>query len=462
MTSSLAPFLLLLVGMATVVGLITIARLHAFFALILAAVVVGLLTPAARFGRVGNAWVEAVELVTRQLGETAGKIGLVIAFAAIIGMCLGESGAADKVVRRFLAVFGEKRAGIALVVSSYVLSIPIFFDTFFMLVVPLAQALGRRTGKDYMLYVMAICSGGIVTHSLVAPHPGPLAMAEALNLDLGLTIVVGLAAGTGPVVAAWLASKAVAQRVPVEAPPLSAEQQALVDRPEAALPGFWISLAPVLVPILLIGAASAVAALPAWRHAHLGFATWLEVLGNRNVALMIGTCLALALLIKMRRLTFAEAGHRMGGPLETAGVIILITSAGGAFGFMLRNAGVGEAVQAVASGWHMNLILLAWTVAAVIRVAQGSATVAMLTTAAMMQPVLAAAPPPYHDVYIFLAIGCGAYVFSWMNDSGFWVVSRLAAFTERQTLRSFTVVLTASSLGGLATALLLSKLLPLR
>lgn len=457
-----APFLLLLIGMVTVITLITVARLHAFFALVLAAMVVGLLTPATRFPGSPNAWVDAIEMVTKQLGETGGKIALVIAFAAIIGMCMGESGAADKVVRRFLAVSGEKRAGAALVISGYVLSIPIFFDTFFMLLVPLAQALSRRTGKNYTLYVLAICCGSIVTHSLVVPHPGPLAMAEALHLDLGLTILVGLAVGTGPVFVGWLTSRVVAARVPVEAPPLSPEQRQLVDRPETELPGFWWSLAPVLVPIALIGAASAVAAWPAWRAGHASVAVWIEFLGNRNVALMLGTLMALALLAQSRGLTFLEVGQRMTAPLETAAVIILITSAGGAFGFMLRNAGVGEAVQALAAGLSLNLILLAWLVAAVIRVAQGSATVAMLTTAAMLEPVIAAAGLPYHPVYIFLAIGFGAYTLSWMNDSGFWVVSRLSGFTEKQTLKTFSVVLSVSSVSGLVVTLLLSRLMPLR
>ena len=125
-----------------------------------------------------NHFVHAIELTTIELGNTAGEIAIVVGLAAIIGMCLMESGAADKVVRRFLAVFGEKRSGVAILVASYVLSMPIFFDTFFMLLLPIARALALRTKRNYVMYIMAICSGGVITHALVAPHPGPLAMAE--------------------------------------------------------------------------------------------------------------------------------------------------------------------------------------------------------------------------------------------------------------------------------------------
>src|SRR5688500_11453243 len=171
------PFLILLISVALIVVLITVLKVHAFLALILAGICAGFLTPVGTLpgGAGKNHFVHAVELTTAELGTTAGKIALVIGLAAIIGMCLMESGAADKVVRRFLAIFGEKRSGIAILVVSYVLSMPIFFDTFFMLLLPIARALALRTGRNYVMYILAICSGGVITHGLVAPHPGPLA-----------------------------------------------------------------------------------------------------------------------------------------------------------------------------------------------------------------------------------------------------------------------------------------------
>jgi len=182
--------------------------------------------------------------------------------------------------------------------------------------------------------------------------------------------------------------------------------------------------------------------------------------GNRNVALLIGAAIAIGVLMRQRRITLARVNEMIGPPLATAGVIILITSAGGAFGLMLKNAGVGEAVKQAAAGHNVNLVLLAWTVAAVIRIAQGSATVAMLTTAAMVYPLMTGGALPHHPIYIFLAIGFGAMICSWMNDSGFWVVGKLSGFTEKETLKSWTIVVTVNSVVGLLATLVLSLVLP--
>lgn len=578
------PFAVLGISVALIITLITVLRVHAFMALILAAFAAGLLAKTLPGEPEKSHWVQAIELATTEFGTTAGKIGVVIALAAIIGMCLMESGAADKVVRRFLAVFGEKRAGVAILVSGYILSIPIFFDTFFMLLLPLAVAMRLRTGKDYMLYIMAICCAGVVTHSLIAPHPGPLAMAESLKLDLGLTIMVGIVAGIIPVACSWTVMKWMNRRMEIplrEVPGMSlADLRANAEKPESELPDFVASITPVILPILLISGASTLIAIqgkgfektdfkePAALVARLKAAsdpvaqavtaqfsaktkqaltqhdaaqapgvalqeavvgefnnlirtkqlakeTALQAVtlrpmtaalkaespqadnlvrlnrslledafapalsptegistalythgvfwGNRNIALLIGAILALLVLVRQRKgLTLARIAEMIEPPFATAGVIILITSAGGAFGLMLKNAGVGDAVKSLVEGKEVNLLLLSWGVAAVIRVAQGSATVAMLTTAAMIYPIMSDGPAlPYHPVYIFMAIGFGAMICSWMNDSGFWVVGKLSGFTEKETLKTWTVAVTVNSLAGLVVCLVFSKLVPL-
>ena len=192
---------------------------------------------------------------------------------------------------------------------------------------------------------------------------------------------------------------------------------------------------------------------------------WGVFWGNRNIALLLGAVIALFVLVRQRKgLTLARIGEMIEPPFATAGVIILITSAGGAFGLMLKNAGVGDAVKSLVgdnvSG--TQLLLLAWVVSGVIRIAQGSATVAMLTTAAMIYPIMSGgAALPYHPVYIFMAIGFGAMICSWMNDSGFWVVGKLSGFTEKETLKTWTVALTVNSVAGLVVCLVFSKLVPL-
>jgi gluconate:H+ symporter, GntP family len=461
------PFAVLLACVACVIVLITVLRVHPFLALVGVAILAGILAPVGTLpGEPEKShWVQAVEVTAAELGFVCGRVGIVIALASIIGFCIMESGAADKIVRRFLGVFGERRAGLALVSGGFLLGLPIFFDTFFMLLIPLARALRLRTGKDYTLYVLAICAAGAVTHSLVAPHPGPLAMADALDVNLGWSVIAGTLASILPVAFGWQVAKWLNRRFDLplrETPGLPlAELQSITNKPERELPSFAAAILPVLLPIFLISTASFLAAFggpTAFGQAYFVF----EFIGNRNVALLIGALLAMAILVRQRGFTLPELSKALGPALETAGVIILITSAGGAFGLMLKHAGVGEAIRQAALGRELNLILLAWAVAVVMKFSQGSATIAMLTTAAMMVGVTQGEDLPYHPMYLFLAIGFGALGISWMNDSGFWVIGRFSGMTARETLKTWTVLAFSMSVVGLLQTLLLARLLPFK
>ncbi len=488
---SLWPLAVLAISVSFVVVLISVVRAHPFLALILAAILAGLMAeqlpgakprvPKADSPVVGtdgrplrNHWVQAVELTSVEFGRTAGGIAIVIGLATIISMCLMESGAADKVVRRFIAFFGEKHAGVALLLSTYVLSVPIFFDTMFMLMAPLARALRLRTGKNYLLYVMAVCCGGVLTHSMTVPHPGPLAMVENLKIDVGVSILAGILVGLVPLGVGWFVCKWLNTRIDVpmrETPGTTlAELHSIVDKPEAELPSFFWSITPVLLPIFLISLSSfmiigkdneAFVRLLGGKEAFATTFAAIEFTGNKNVALLIGTLVSMYVLARQKAYSVAKICQLIGPPLETAGTIILITAAGGAFGLMLRNAGVGEAIKAAASGHAINMIWLSYLVAVVIRVAQGSATVAMLTTSAMMYPIISgSAGMPFDPIYIFLAIGFGGFALSWMNDSGFWVVSKLGGLSEGEMLKTWSVLLTVNSLVGVLATWLLSLVFP--
>ena len=481
------PFVVLLASMATVIVGVLVLRLHPFLALVTAALLAGGmaegLPPDPRHPDKGQL-VRAVELTAEGLGRTAGGVAIVIAMATIISMALTESGAADKVVRRFLAVCGDRPTGVslAIVIATYLLSIPIFFDSMFMLMVPVAMALAIRTGGHFTLYVLSICAGGTVTHALTIPHPGPIFTAENLGIDVGLSIWIGIVAGVIPVLAGWVAARWLDQRTPVPVRDTGsvslADARTIKDRPESELPSLFAALLPILLPILLITVASVVDVMrqgaarnPAgWAAAGITalggggqfgrIVAVIEFIGNKNVALVIGAVLALAVLARQKRLPFAAVSRMTGPPLETAGVIILITAAGGAFGFMLTQAGVARAVEGwVASNQGVDIVLLGYAVALVFRIAQGSATVAMQMASVTCMGLLPAIE--CHPIYLFLAIGFGATGFSWMNDSGFWVVSRLAGFSERETLRTWTPLLSAISLTGIVLTLIASRLMPL-
>jgi gluconate:H+ symporter, GntP family len=451
---------LVILGASIVFIVVAIARwrLHAFFALLLAALLVALAS-----GLTGPSSADLagmVEKVMTELGIAAGKIALPIALAAVIGVCLTESGAADKLVRRLVALCGEKRADVALLASGFVLSIPVFFDTVFFLLVPLARTLARRTGGNYLRYLLAICAGGVLTHSLVPPTPGPLLVAEMLRLELGHAMIGGLLAGIVPAVASLWIVHVLNRRNPIAPPTASAADIAWADRPESQLPGLGFSLLPILLPLVLIGGASFVLLARPAGHTSAAW-TALAFLGNKHVAMLAGTACAVALLARQRREPLARLAPSLASPLETAGVIILITSAGGAYGAMIKHARVGDSISALAENYQLNYVFLAWALTALIRVAQGSATVAMITATGIMQSIGGAGGWGTSPVYIYLAIGYGSFFLSWMNDSGFWVVGRMGGLTEGQTLRTWSVLLTLLSIIGLVQVLIVSALFPL-
>jgi len=239
----LDPFVILAIGIVTVVGMIVVLRVNAFVALITAAIVVSLLSA----GELGD----KIARVAREFGSSAGKIGIVIAMAAVIGKCLMDSGAADKIVRSFLRVLGEKRASVALTASGFVLSVPVFFDTVFYLLVPLARSLWRRTRHNYVLYVTAIGCGAAITHTLVPPTPGPLIMAENMSIDLGMMIMMGVLVGLPTAAVGLLACQMMNRLFDIPMRPYSgeAEPEPLDDH---ELPPLWLSLLPIVLPVIMI------------------------------------------------------------------------------------------------------------------------------------------------------------------------------------------------------------------
>ena len=502
-------FAVLLTSIAFILVAIIVLKLHPFLALILTAILVGLLSPRPLLeGEVESArrqlekelregvesgalsrenlrerlegvrWrveagkrapkpIQALELTAVGFGTTAGSIGIVILLAAIIGQCLMESGAADKIVRRFLGLLGEERAGISLLSSGYLLSIPVFFDTVFFLLVPLARALRLGTGKNYVLYICSICAGAAITHSLVPPTPGPLVMADTLGLDLGLAIAGGALLGLLPALFGLVLSGRVNRKLEVPfrdaAGPSRKELEAVVSRKEQELPGFFVSALPVLLPVVLITGHSLIDALAKADLAFAPVTAWTGFFGNKNMALLLASFIAAAVLVREKQLSLSELGRRLEPAIASAGVIILITSAGGAFGQMLSRIGIDETLRQIPSGeGGLSFLFLAWGMAAVMKIAQGSGTVSMITTSAIMVAILPdASALPYHPIYIFAAIGFGSGFISWMNDSAFWVVCKMSGFTEGETLRTWTFVLGAIGVVGLVEVVLLASVLPL-
>ncbi len=481
------PLWILLIAVGVVLGSILLLRLHAFLALLLAALIVAILTPTdalERYARqqVGRGtWSEkeagdftrkaAPERVAEAFGSTCGKIGILIAMASIIGKCLLDSGAADRIVRWTLGLVGQPRAPLAFAGSSFLLGIPVFFDTVFYLMIPLAKAMRLRTGRNYLLYVLTILAGGTIAHSLVPPTPGPLYVAGELGVNLGPMIVGGCIIGLFPVAAGYVFAVWADRRwdLPLrESADVSLEElEKLADRDERGLPPVWLALLPIVLPVVLITGQTG---LDSWLKAAgpSPVAAWLtqaqpvvNTLGNRNVALVLAAAIALGTLAWQKRTSRAKLAGAVQTALTGGGVIILITSAGGAFGAAMQQCGIGEEIAGLAAGVDRILILpVAFLVTALVRGAQGSATVAMITAVGVLGPLAAAGSLGLHPVYLALAIGCGSKPLPWMNDSGFWVICKMAGMKETEALRTITPQLTVMGIVGLAATMLAAALFP--
>jgi GntP family gluconate:H+ symporter len=458
------PLLILAVGIAIVIGMIVALRVNAFLALITAALVVSLLAP-------GEFSVK-ISRVAAEFGTMAGKIGLVIAFAAIIGRCLIDSGAADRVVRLFVGLLGEKRCAVSLMSSGFVLSVPVFFDTVFYLLLPLARSMHRRTGRSYLLLILAMGAGASITHSLVPPTPGPLLIAGTLGIDLGMMILVGLlcAAPTAFViyfVVGWLA-----RRIDIPMRPLEGTGPEPEPLPDEQLPALLPSILPIVLPVVLISMHTIVVSTLAKGADETGMirriGTVTAVLGNANLAMLLSAAIALYVLWSQRRPTREQFARTVESSLMSGGVIILITSAGGAFGAMLQQARVAEAIQQLVAGdstaalGGIKVLFMAFFIATLLKFAQGSSTVSMIATSGMLAGMIASPQAlGYHPAYLAAAIGFGAQCGNWMNDSGFWIFAKMGGLTEIETLKTWTVTVSSMAVIGLFITALFARVLPL-
>lgn len=450
------PVAILLIAIAVVIGLIIRFKINAFVALILAAILIGLLSPVVPLAAV-------MQEVTGRFGNVVGRVGIVILMASIIGQCLMQSGAADKITRRFVAMLGEKYSSLSMLSSSYVLGIPVFSDTVFYLLVPLARAMSiRMAGARYVLYSLAITAGSTATHIYVPPTPGPLAAAATLHVDMGVAILIGLMVAIPASLGCWLSGVWLDRKLNYkirEAPGLSlSELRKIADRPESELPGFRISMLPILLPVALITANTVGRNL----IEDEGIRAFLAFVGDPNFALILAAAAAVALLATHKKLSLTETAKPVHEAITGSGMVILITAAGGAFGGMLERAEVGSVLGGYAQSLGMSLLVLGFLLSVLFKIAQGSGTVCMITVSSILAPLAAAQPPDYHIVYLMTAIGSGSVVGTWMNDSGFWVFSTMTGLSEMETLKTRTVGCAAMGFTGFFTTLLLAWLLPLQ
>lgn len=446
MSQSLKDVLMLVVLLVAIAGIVlatTRLRLHPFLSLIIAGIVTGL--------AVGLGPEKVLNELTAGFGSTLKSIGIVIACGTIIGTFLERSGGARTLAGSVLRLVGRKNAPLAMGITGYIVSIPVFCDSGYVILASLNKILSRQTGISLVVLAVALATGLYATHVFVPPTPGPLAAAATLEADIGLVILLGLVVAIPASLVGLLWALLYARRFRI-IPEVAAEQTD-AGHPD---PGLILSLLPLVAPIVLIAAGS-VADYP---NGPLGVGlarTSLRFLGHPVVALLIGVFFSFAL--KSRRMDGTYLDWVAEG-VRNAGMIILITGAGGAFGGILRATSLGDRIGAFLGQWNIG-ILLPFIIAAILKTAQGSSTVAIITTAALVSPLLSplGLDGSLGRALCVLAIGAGSMTVSHVNDSYFWVVSQFSDMDAATALRTFTAATLLQGLAGIATIAILAWLL---
>jgi gluconate:H+ symporter, GntP family len=472
------PIFVLLLGIVIVFAGILFFKLHPFFTLILAALAVAAFSSAEMMTGFwvseGKSLEEAAKLastgfgsrVATAFGVTCGKIGIVICMASIIGKCLLDSGAAMRIVLAILKVMGEKRAPAAMGASGFFLGIPVFFDTVFYLLVPLAKGLAASTKRNYGLYVLAIIAGGSIAHSQIPPTPGPLFVAEELGIDIGVMMLAGIVVGSIAAFSGMLYAKWINSRSPIpfrdfeEGSDSTLKNWDEIDH--STLPPLWLSVTPILLPLILLSGkavmdalvTSSGAELPSWLNSAM------ELLGDKNVALTLAASIGLITLFLAKKKSRSALVSAMEHALSSGGIILLITSAGGAFGAMLQQSGIGSVVEQLDIAGGFWFLPMAFFLTALIRTVQGSATVAMITSVGILAPMASPELLGFHPIYLAMVIGFGSKPIPWMNDSGFWVIGKMSGMTVQETLTNFSVMACIMATTGLIVSMIASAVLP--
>jgi GntP family gluconate:H+ symporter len=456
-----SPLVTFVIGLAAVVLLLVVLDLPAFVGLIISAFLVGVVN--AVFVP-DFAPADAASATASAFGDGMAGIGIPILMAAIIGKSMLESGSAQRIVRGFQNVLGEGNSDISLWASSTVLAIPVFFDSVFYLLAPLARSMRARVGRDYTLFIVVVGAGAATTHVFVPPTPGPLAVADQIGVNLGMTIVLGvITAIPAAILAGLVYGRWINDRLDIplrDAMSTTTEElQEVADRDTQSLPGILESAMPIILAVVLVASFTFVDTFEAVYPVLGEIKPLVAFIGDKNVALTIAALAAAWTFYRYNDMDQAEWAEELTEALKSGGNIAAITAAGGAFGALLAASGIGGYITSALGGVGIPLLVSAWLIAAIVRIAQGSATAAMLTTAGIMAPQVPELA--VHPAYLVMAIGAGGNIFSWYNDSGFWLVKEIGGLTQAETLKTWTVLTTIISFSGIVTTLIISSIFPM-
>ena len=436
-------FFLLIIVIIAIILATSKFKLHTFLTLLMAAVLMGF---------VGGLDTNSVlSKLTEGFGSTLKSIGIVIACGTVIGTFLEKSGGAQTMASSVLKLVGEKRSPLAMTITGYIVSIPVFCDSGFVILSALNKALSKKTGISLAVLAIALATGLYTTHVFVPPTPGPLAAAATIGADIGLIILLGLIVSVPTAGVGLLWAYFYCRRFKI----FPKDTTDPVEQKKET-PGALYSFAPLIIPIILI-ALKSIADYPTAPFGEGFLKNLFDFIGHPVMALIIGVFLAFGLKREKADESYFDW---VATGLKNAGIIILITGAGGAFGNVLRATDIGDTLGQTMSQWHIG-IFLPFIIAAVLKTAQGSSTVAIITTAALVSPLLEpmGLTAPLAKALVVLAIGAGSMTVSHVNDSYFWVVSQFSDMDTATALRCHTMATLFQGIVGIIVIAILAWVL---
>ena len=441
---STEALLLLTVGsIGALLFLVIVLRMQAFVALLVVSFVAAIL------GRVPPSAV--ADAITEGMGSTLGYIAVVIGVGTMLGAMIQESGGAGKIASTIIRIFGERKAQWALALIGVIVATPVFFEVGLIIFIPLIYDLARRTGKSLLYYGIPLLAGMAVAHACIPPTPGPVAVSSIIGADLGWVIFFGVLAGIpAAAIGGVVFGGYVGNRIHVPIPETAERTEEDVEGRKT--PGFGMVVSLIVLPLVLILANTAGKILLEEGSALLG---WISFIGHPFTALTAALLLAFYFLGVRLGFSADEVQRIATRSMEPVGMIILLTGAGGVFAHILVETGIGVALTDMMTATQLPILLFGFLIAVVIRVAQGSATMAMVASAGLLAPIVESGS--YSEPMLgalTIAVACGATVLSHVNDSGFWLVNQLLGMTEAQTLRSWTVMATIVGVVGLTVVLI--------
>lgn len=429
------------IAVAFILLLILKFKLQPFLALLIGSLIAGLLT--------GMKPELVLQSITDGMGSTLGFVATVVGLGTLFGAILERSGGTQSLAKSLIHFFGIQSAPMALLLAGFIISIPVFFDVAFIILTPVLYALQRTTGKSLLWFGIPLLAGLAITHSFIPPTPGPVAVADILHADLGWVVTAGILAGIpSALIGGLIWGRIIGSRIQVPVPDAIEDlQESSADR--FPHPFFIVGIISLPIFLIMLNTMSSSGMLP-YGSSLFAF------LGHPFIALILANLLAWYLLGIRQGFSKEELLKISTRSLAPAGTIILLTGAGGAFKEVLIDTGIGKVMADIMNDWQMPLLIFGFSIAAVVRILQGSATVAMITAAGVTSSAMPAGIHEFEKALLVICIASGATLLSHVNDSGFWLVSRYFGLTEKQTFASWTVMTCLLAFTGLISCLLLT------